>query len=350
MNETKNDITIEEFTEKMKYALQKYYGEEYNIITQKVRKNNDVELHAITILEKGAHISPTIYLEPYYEAYLMDKTFSAVVLEVVELYQKNQVNPEWDFTFFEEYEKVRPHIVYKLINYEKNKTRLEQIPHHKILDLAIICQCLVQHSVQDQGAIVIRNEHLEMWDITFDTVFQDAEKNTEKLCGFEVKNINDVVQELFQEETDETDLNEEQIPNIGVMVHNNLEGNRKVSIENTISKVKDDRDISNVYMYVLTNQKRVNGAATILYKNLLQEIAEQMNRNFILLPSSIHEVIVIPEQDDLEVQNFNDMVREVNETQLEPEEVLADHAYYYSLEKRQLSLLEPVDYGNKGYI
>ena len=81
-------------------------------------------------------------------------------------------------------------------------------------------------------------------------------------------------------------------------------------------------------LYVLTNKARLYGASCILYPNLLDSIADKLTCDFYLIPSSIHEVILVPES-GTEDTNLNDMVAEVNHTQVDPKEVLADHVYYY---------------------
>ena len=91
-------------------------------------------------------------------------------------------------------------------------------------------------------------------------------------------------------------------------------------------------------MYILSNSGKVNGATCILYDGLLSQIAERLKSDFILLPSSIHEVILVPVDQCEELCTFSSMVAEVNETQLTDEEILSDHAYYYERSKGVLAM------------
>ena len=88
-----------------------------------------------------------------------------------------------------------------------------------------------------------------------------------------------------------------------------------------------------IRMYILTNEFRTNGATTLLYEGILEEIAGMFDSDIILLPSSIHEVILVPAASGDEylkqLDDFSAMVKEVNETELADEEILSDHAYYY---------------------
>ena len=83
--------------------------------------------------------------------------------------------------------------------------------------------------------------------------------------------------------------------------------------------------------YVLTNIAQINGATAILYPNLLQEIGEATQSNFFILPSSIHEVILMKDNGDMNAEELQRMVMEINRTQVAPEEVLSDEVYSLSL-------------------
>ena len=75
---------------------------------------------------------------------------------------------------------------------------------------------------------------------------------------------------------------------------------------------------------------KLNGAAVILYPKLIKKIADEFKSDFVLLPSSIHEWLLIPAESPENISMFSQMVTEVNDTQLADEEKLSDHAYYYS--------------------
>ena len=92
-------------------------------------------------------------------------------------------------------------------------------------------------------------------------------------------------------------------------------------------------------MYVLGNRMKLFGAAVLLYDGLLEKIADQIKKNFFILPSSIHEVILIPDDEDQEAEELWKMVCEINATQVEPEEVLTDSVYYFSRKNKKIEKL-----------
>ena len=105
-------------------------------------------------------------------------------------------------------------------------------------------------------------------------------------------------------------------------------------------KVDEEKNgsILPVPMYILTNEYKLNGAATILYRDVLEDFSKACDGDFYLLPSSIHEVILVPAKECNSFDEMTQMVQEVNETQVEAEELLADHAYYYSRKHQKLIL------------
>ena len=90
-------------------------------------------------------------------------------------------------------------------------------------------------------------------------------------------------------------------------------------------------------MYLLTNRLKIYGASVILYENLLEKIAEELDSSYIVIPSSVHEVLIVPVPNNDEIEIYNNMVQEVNATQLPKDEILSDHAYYYSKKYHVLS-------------
>lgn len=102
--------------------------------------------------------------------------------------------------------------------------------------------------------------------------------------------------------------------------------------ENLLEDCSGDRD----NMYILTNQVRSFGAASILYPHMLDMVAELLHENYFVLPSSVHEVIIVPGSVSPTYSELHKMVREVNETQVDDEEILSDSVYYYHAESGTL--------------
>lgn len=93
-------------------------------------------------------------------------------------------------------------------------------------------------------------------------------------------------------------------------------------------------------LYVATNKKGTNGASVILYPNLLREFGNKIGESFYILPSSIHEVILVPESVGIDGNDFVEMVRDINRTVVAENEILSDNVYLYDLENDEIKIAD----------
>ncbi|MGN1174349.1 MAG: DUF5688 family protein [Roseburia sp.] len=264
-----------------------------------VLKNNAVSLDGLIILENETNISPTLYLNYYYDIYCDGTTFPDILDSILNTYYNTRPCGKINTAFYTNYQNVRDKIAYKLVNYEANKSLLSGIPHYRKFDLAIVFYCLLTTSITGNATILIRNEHLHFWNISKHQLFLQAKENTEKLLPYQLKNMNELLSEMLKSENPQLEAGHMDEPSI-------------------------------CPMYVLTNQSKLYGASCVLYEHLLEDIAKQFDSDFYILPSSIHEVILIPASDNTSYSELSQMVQDVNETQVSPEELLSDHVYYFS--------------------
>jgi hypothetical protein len=297
------------FTMLVREEVEKRTGECYKVRLDDVRKNNGVVLRGITVTQDDSNISPTIYLNSYYEEYIKGRaTLINVVNDVMDTYHRNKVNQSVDMRYFLNYESVRQKIIYKLVNTEKNKELLEDIPHIEFLDLSIVFQCLVTQEDFGRASILIHNVHLKLWDVSVEILYQAAKENTQQLQGYEIKGMTEVLQEIMCAEDSE----------------NFTEDNERSSFSGSVP------------MYVLSNKSRVDGAACMLYPNLIQDFAEAIQSSFYIIPSSIHELLLLPTRHLEESQEIKSMIREINDTQVSAEEILSYSLYLYDKEERRI--------------
>ena len=286
------------FTTLVQREVEKRAGENYRVKLNDVMKNNGVVLRGITLMQDDSNISPTIYLNPYYDAYENgDTTLGTVIDEVIDTYERNKINRSIDMKFFLNYETVKSRIIFKLINTEKNRELLRDVPYIPFHDLSIVFQCLVSEERFGNASILIHNVHLQLWKVNARELYERALENTPLLQGYELADMNTVLEEMKA-----------------------LGGIDDEEIEDMQQEVP---------MYVLSNKSRINGASCILYKDILKDFATVVDKDLYVLPSSIHEVILLPSDGTQESEQLKEMVREINQSQVEKEEVLSDSVYYY---------------------
>lgn len=274
-------MDYKDFLEYIRESVIAYLGAGFFGSISHVVKNNGVEFDGLVIMEDGKNISPTLYLNPLYEDYQKGRSLSRIVEEIVLAYEYQTDQKGFDVEFFRDFEQTGKKIVYKLINYEKNERLLREIPHRRFLDLAVVCYCLVVHEAAGNASILIHSSHLAMWGIREDALFQAAEANTMRLLHAQIMDIRSIMLEILQEDVQRTmsrcgaGRQESKEQEIMGELASFLEGNTEPG----------ERE----EMFVLTNHARINGAACMLYPDVLREFALHMGTNLYILPSSVHE-------------------------------------------------------------
>ncbi len=266
-----------------------------------VLKNNGAIYDGLVILDPILNISPTIYLNPYYHRYLAGVCMEDIYEDIINTYHSNLPQEDFDISLFRDYTKAKERIVMKLINTKRNEQLLKQVPHILFHDLAIVFLCSVNDYLQNYATILIYNHHLKLWDKTSDDLYEVAKENASALLPPRLDNLHDVFEYITQE---------------------------------SLPFLED------LNIHILTNPLKINGAACMVYPNLLDEIADIYEDDVIVIPSSIHELLVFPNRnlpDGYTLEYLNSMIQEVNETQLTDDEVLSDHIYWYHRDSKSIS-------------
>lgn len=270
------------------------------IVIKRVDKNNGVSKDGLVIYRDGEGISPTLYLESYYSDYAGGKDFGAVVDNLMKDYEDAggiYMPAGFDYRSMLQFKQVRDRIVYRIINKRMNEELLRDIPYRSFAgDLAITFLVLLETGDGSNATMVINNRIMEEWDTDVEELIELAVENTPRLMGWELASMQDV-------------LAGQGLP------------------------CGEDGDFGLQPMYVLTNKQKMYGASCVLYPGVLEDVSEKLNGDFYILPSSLHEVIIIPAYLSASIKELTEMICEVNETQVPAEQVLSDHPYRYVRDK-----------------
>ena len=298
-------MEYKEFVEYIKMNAGYIAGEGGNITINHVVKNNGCEMDGLVIMEKGKDIAPTIYLDSFYELYTNGENIKNIIRQIEVIYEQNKNNVTFDVNILKHFDTIKDKIVYKVVNYRSNEKLLEQVPHKRILDLAVVFYCLLDNEYGRSATALIYNNNLKNWNVTIDDVYKAALKNTPDLLHSKISSM----AALFEK--------------CGV----NVDGEEV-----------DLKDYVPSDMYVLTNESKLNGAACILYENALYDFAQKLGADLYILPSSVHEVILLPKLSMFEKDELVNMVKEVNTEGVAADEVLSDHVYEYNRTERLITM------------
>ena len=298
-------MEYKEFVEYIKMNAGYIAGEGGNITINHVIKNNGCEMDGLVIMEKGKDIAPTIYLDSFYELYTNGENIKNIIRQIEVIYEQNKNNVTFDVNILKHFDTIKDKIVYKVVNYRSNDKLLEQVPHKRILDLAVVFYCLLDNEYGRSATALIYNNNLKNWNVTIDDVYKAALKNTPDLLHSKISSM----AALFEK--------------CGV----NVDGEEV-----------DLKDYVPSDMYVLTNESKLNGAACILYENVLYDFAQKLGADLYILPSSVHEVILLPKLSMFEKDELVNIVKEVNTEGVAADEVLSDHVYEYNRTERLITM------------
>lgn len=196
------------------------------------------------------------------------------------------------------YEQIKNKIVYKLVNYKANEKLLLDLPYILFLDMAIIFYILPEEIDESRRDILICKEHLNLWKVNQNEIYQQAKKNTIKLLPCKIKNI------------------------------------KSIMVEGAPT------------LYLLTNQNNWNGACCMLYEHILKSFAEKQKGNILIFPSSVHKVLLLVENRTISRKELLNIVNLVDKNEVKKEEQLSDNIYLYKYKTEEFKIIKREVYLN----
>lgn len=313
-------MDFEEFKTEVTERIKDFLPEEFadaSVTLQDVTKNNDRQLTGLLVRTEDSNITPTIYLESFFEQYQDGKDMDSILENIADIRQRSEMEKGFDANSLTDLDMVKDHIICKLVNADMNKEYLENKPHTMVENLAIMYAVDLGSDGAGTGhmSAPITYHLLEQYGITVEELHDIAMKNLSE-SNIEFKTMRDVLVEMmFPDGIEEGDPRAAMLP--------------------------PEEDIPS--MYVLTNEDKLNGAAAVLDPKTMEEISEKVGGDFYVLPSSLHEVIILPDSPDMDKATLENMVREINDGQVAPEDRLSDNVYMYDSQEKELVLADKME-------
>lgn len=297
-------MRYEEFIEVIKDMVEERSESEVEVSLQSILKNNDTRLWGLIFRDTRHNASPTIYLERFFDEFNNGESLEKIADSIIEVYKINCVGDDWDMDFYMHFETVKDRLFLKIISHASNSQVLKDVPYEPFLDMALVPYCIFKNDKAGEGSILVHDSHLELWNVTRDEVFEIARKNTFTPDRWEMIPMAEIIKNMLGDNY-KGDIAEDECP-----------------------------------MYVLSGKNRFYGAVYMASNDTLSEVARRLESDFYVLPSSVHECIVVPSGDRSQGEQFSDMVREVNATEVDEPEILSNHAYYYVRSKGLMSVAD----------
>lgn len=286
-------MNIREFAEKIRAALSAALDREVQL--KESLKLNGICRYGIIIVESESSLSPVIYLEPIFEDFQKKDSLEAALGTVISIYQRDRLKEPVSMEWITHFDQARETIFYYLINHDANQELLARMPHFRYLDLAIVFG--MRSGLENvPGIIPVYNTHLDIWDTTAEELLSIAEVNTPQLFPLQLSYMPDLVPGE---------------PPTG----------------------------NPSQMYVLSNSHHAYGAAAFRYRDALKGFSLLMGSDILLLPDSIHQMVLVPLREGVDPESYRDTVRSTNDHFNNASKFLSNSIYLYKRDTGQVEII-----------
>lgn len=305
-------MNFEEFINTIKDTIKEYLPEDYRDAEVNILENRKLNTNytGLTVTREGDTLAPTINLNNLFDSYSKhpEHSITAVMQEVASVIQHT---PEtFDIGRIMDYDRVKKNLFMRLSAAEKNKDLLEHAPHIRKEDLAITFHIMLDQSDKGTATTMINDNMMEAYGIDLDQLYQDALLNSPVICPAQIENMGEALSRMMIEDMKSAGAPPEVIQ----------------EMEKDLKESNKDNP-----MTIITNDRLVDGASAIFYPGVMDLVGERMQGDYFILPSSVHETLVVPDDGRVSLQELTDMVKEVNMTQVSPEDQLTDQVYHYDI-------------------
>ncbi len=292
-----NRMSFGQFVDTVQEQIKSYLPEKYQeaeVRTTEFQKLNDTYV-GMTVRQEEQMIAPNINLNAQYEQYIrtgdMDRIFHTIAEQV-------QLQPEIQTDWLRDYEKVKDRLFIRVSDAQANKDYLANLPHKTVDGLAVTYHIAMNGMEGANASVAITNHMIDEYGVTREQLHADALANAKEMLPARYTSMAAMMMGLAAEAGFNQDMMEEAPPGVPMLM-------------------------------VLTNDKGLNGAAAMFYPGQLDQVAEGFHSDFFVLPSSVHEVLILPDDKATDYRNLEMMVQQINEAEVSPQDRLSDHVYHY---------------------
>ena len=297
----------QEFAEDIK---QNFYERGYGEVTvnfNEVEKANQ-KYEAMSVVAEGSNVGVNFNLEQAFAAYENSGDYQGVVASAANVIAEGLDNaPAVDVSALVNYDAMKDKLSIEVISAETNEDLLSKIPHDRIEDLAVVYRFVLESNENGRSSILVSNDLIERMGVTPEQLKADALENAPEIRPAVIQGMNEVMREMMGPEVFE------------------MMG---------ISEQTEEM------MYVATVPDKNSGAGVLAYQDFMDQAAEKIGGDFFILPSSIHEILLVPDDGQKGADELRAMVMDVNATQVSPEEKLTDNVYHYDSKEHIFELAE----------
>lgn len=295
-------MNYQEFQKQVTDHIREYLPERYEraaVQIHQIPKNNGVLLDGLSIKIPEENIVPTIYLNDYFRQHQMGREINDILEEIANIQMERQRPGHIDVNKLFDFENIKDSIIFKVIGLHDNKKQLKTMPHRTEQDMALVYQILVAKREEGNELLTINHDIQQRLGISEEQLYELAMENTPRELPYTFRSLTDVMREMVRKDF------------ISEMMGDTDDPEMREFLETIFSDGFAMMKEPDPPMYVLSNAYLTNGAASLFYPEMKEKIAEELQGNYYVLPSSVHETLIIPDNGNLDYQELKSMVNQV---------------------------------------
>ena len=297
----------QEFAEDIKEKLYERGYDDVRISFNNVEKTNQ-NYEAMSVVPEGNNVGVNFNIENAFASYEHTDDYAGVLASATMVIADGLDRaPAIDVSALMDYENMKEKLSVEVISADANTDLLANVPHDRMEDLAVVYRFVMESSEDGRASILVTNNLMDRMGVSHEQLRADALENSPEIRPVVIMGMNEVMKEMIGPEVYE------------------------------MFGIPDDAEET---MYVATVPDKNSGAGVIAYQDFMDQAAERVGGDFFVLPSSINEILLVPDNGDMTADVLRDMVKDVNAKEVSPEERLSDNVYHYDSKDHVFELAE----------
>lgn len=303
---------VSDFAKQIEENIREYLPESYSnaqIEIQNTVKGNDRILEGILIQKEGENSAPVIYMEGFSERYYQGEELADILEEIADTRVSLDERISFDIESLKDYEGLKDKLFIEMCDPEINREFLKGKPYKLVGSLAAVYRVSIFDREEGIASMAVTNAHMSIWGVDTEQLHQDA-LTAESARGIGLYDLQAAAKECLD-------------PLVW-------------KAENLLQTDSRSERLDEGCIYVLTNESRQYGASAIVNDEIMKRAGEIVGGDYFVLPSSKHEVLLVPDNGALTQGGLEEMVRDVNGTIVSPEDFLSDTVQFYDTKSNEL--------------
>lgn len=290
------------FVDRVQTEIEKKIGTDYYVDILEFQENNGIASAGLYVGKGLNGIAPVIRMDSYFVQCQNGMAMDDIVSDIINTVQDDTMGQSLSMEDILNFSQMKERIILRLINTEANRQMLDNVPHRGWMDISVVYYLLLGRDTSGQMTTLISNELIHEWGVKAEDLYDVAHENMKRLFPVEIRSMSEVMAEILEETLGEDSDREWIEPLVG-------------------------SDVTPTY--VLGNGTGLYGAGGILPGLGIEDFANKLGTDLIVLPSSVHEVILVPAKEGMDLDGMAMIVKNINQTQVPMNDRLSDSIYYF---------------------